>query len=310
MAGRPLFRAPTTGSAAKLTEDIHDMPESRFEAVIASSFKKTDEQTRQTITVEVTNIVELPLLSFEVGDCEEAANYDPKSPDANVKLWTDSKGEVRVIELPNHALVDPLKTFYEIGRSVDANYVAFDLASIGGGPLKVVAELFASAETHHKEILGHLKRFTLLAGTAERTDAGREKDPVIDEPGHRLDGKAVISRPLQRQTDILLSLHLVVAQRTLEASFLQLLADPKQDNWEACLLVVLALCQLHDIYHQDCKRRAEENADPQQALEPCQEVVQLPGVMIASDYQTSINHVLEADDTGCGRIGLGNAGLE
>lgn len=144
MAGRPLFRAPTTGSAAKLTEDIHDMPESRFEAVIASSFKKTDEQTRQTITVEVTNIVELPLLSFEVGDCEEAANYDPKSPDANVKLWTDSKGEVRVIELPNHALVDPLKTFYEIGRSVDANYVAFDLASIGGGPLKVVAELLAS----------------------------------------------------------------------------------------------------------------------------------------------------------------------
>lgn len=126
-----------------------------------------------------------------------------------------------------------------------------------------------------------MKRFTLLAGkftvlrtsimlttkvmktgTAERTDPGRENDPIIDEPGHRLDGKAVISRHAQRQADVLLSLHLIVAQRKLEASFLELLADPKQENWEACLLVVLALCQLHDIYHQDCKRRAEENDDP------------------------------------------------
>ncbi|KAH6955685.1 hypothetical protein BKA56DRAFT_603483 [Ilyonectria sp. MPI-CAGE-AT-0026] len=281
MADCPMFRAPTTGSAAELTDNIHDMPESRFGAVIASTFKKTDEQTRQTITVEVTNIVELPLLSFEVGDCEEAANYDPKSPDANVKLWTDSKGEVRVIELPNHALIDPLKTFHEMGRSVDANYPAFDLASMGEGPLKVVAELLASTEILYKEILGYLKRFALLAGkfavfrtsimlttkvmktgTAERTDPGRENDAIVDEPGHRLDGKAVISRLVHRQADVLLSLHLIVAQRKLEVSFLELLAVPKQENWEACLLVVLALCQLHEIYHLDCKRRAQENADP------------------------------------------------
>lgn len=148
MAGRPMFRAPTTGSAGKQTEGIYQLPESGFEPVIAKTYKKINEQTRQTITIEVTNIVELPLLAFEVADNDEVQNYDPESPDGNVKLWKDSKGVVQFVKLPRHALIDPFKTFHEMGRSFDANYPGFDLASIGG-PLRVVAELLASVCIAH-----------------------------------------------------------------------------------------------------------------------------------------------------------------